>query len=298
MKKRYSIHDNKNKNKKDKSQIDKVYRKTKGTKLYLGAIISFLSIALLVVLSPLVLGKSYDYQTVDLNNPMNISSSLNMYIDDMEINKEDGLFKLVLRYQDDTKTKSLSNIKSDYKLNYITNKGNDSAKMKVVKLSDEYTVVYYQGLPKDFGVISVTIKPRYVYPELEPSDDLKDKEIKFYAVDQDIKQNNKLIVESMSDLKKDNFTYQTKAIRAEIELERDKINKLKLANEVVEKDIAKAEQELDFQTLEEQTDTKNEINSMKTTIENNKSQIEESNKKINGYEEKINQLEKTASSFE
>lgn len=229
---------------------------------------------------------------------MNISSSLNMYIDDMEINKEDGLFKLVLRYQDDTKTKSLSNIKSDYKLNYITNKGNDSAKMKVVKLSDEYTVVYYQGLPKDFGVISVTIKPRYVYPELEPSDDLKDKEIKFYAVDQDIKQNNKLIVESMSDLKKDNFTYQTKAIRAEIELERDKINKLKLANEVVEKDIAKAEQELDFQTLEEQTDTKNEINSMKTTIENNKSQIEESNKKINGYEEKINQLEKTASSFE
>ncbi|HAP9648013.1 TPA: hypothetical protein IWN98_001276 [Enterococcus faecium] len=296
MKKRYSIHDNKNK--KDKSQIDKVYRKTKGTKLYLGAIISFLSIALLIVLSPLVLGKSYDYQTVDLNNPMNISSSLNMYIDDMEINKEDGLFKLVLRYQDDTKTKSLSNIKSDYKLNYITNKGNDSAKMKVVKLSDEYTVVYYQGLPKDFGVISVTIKPRYVYPELEPSDDLKDKEIKFYAVDQDIKQNNKLIVESMSDLKKDNFTYQTKAIRAEIELERDKINKLKLANEVVEKDIAKAEQELDFQTLEEQTDTKNEINSMKTTIENNKSQIEESNKKINGYEEKINQLEKTASSFE
>lgn len=298
MKKRYSIHDNKNKNKKDKSQIDKVYRKTKGTKLYLGAIISFLSIALLIVLSPLVLGKSYDYQTVDLNNPMNISSSLNMYIDDMEINKEDGLFKLVLRYQDDTKTKSLSNIKSDYKLNYITNKGNDSAKMKVVKLSDEYTVVYYQGLPKDFGVISVTIKPRYVYPELEPSDDLKDKEIKFYAVDQDIKQNNKLIVESMSDLKKDNFTYQTKAIRAEIELERDKINKLKLANEVVEKDIAKAEQELDFQTLEEQIDTKNEINSMKTTIENNKSQIEESNKKINGYEEKINQLEKTASSFE
>lgn len=298
MKKRYSIHDNKNKNKKDKSQIDKVYRKTKGTKLYLGAIISFLSIALLIVLSPLVLGKSYDYQTVDLNNPMNISSSLNMYVDDMEINKEDGLFKLVLRYQDDTKTKSLSNIKSDYKLNYITNKGNDSAKMKVVKLSDEYTVVYYQGLPKDFGVISVTIKPRYVYPELEPSDDLKDKEIKFYAVDQDIKQNNKLIVESMSDLKKDNFTYQTKAIRAEIELERDKINKLKLANEVVEKDIAKAEQELDFQTLEEQTDTKNEINSMKTTIENNKSQIEESNKKINGYEEKINQLEKTASSFE
>ncbi|EMF0336496.1 hypothetical protein KCT23_002305 [Enterococcus faecium] len=298
MKKRYSIHDNKNKNKKDKSQIDKVYRKTKGAKLYLGAIISFLSIALLIVLSPLVLGKSYDYQTVDLNNPMNISSSLNMYIDDMEINKEDGLFKLVLRYQDDTKTKSLSNIKSDYKLNYITNKGNDSAKMKVVKLSDEYTVVYYQGLPKDFGVISVTITPRYVYPELEPSDDLKDKEIKFYAVDQDIKQNNKLIVESMSDLKKDNFTYQTKAIRAEIELEKDKINKLKLANEVVEKDIAKAEQELDFQTLEEQTDTKNEINSMKTTIENNKSQIEESNKKINGYEEKINQLEKTASSFE
>lgn len=298
MKKRYSIHENKNQKKKDKSQLDKVYRKTKGAKLYLGAIISFLSIGFLIVLSPMVLGKSYDYQTVDTSNSINVASSLNVYIDDMEINEEDGLFKLVLRYQDDTKTKSLSNVKSEYKLNYITNKGNDSAKTKVIKLSDEYTVVYYQGLPKDFGVISVTIQPRYVYPELEPSDDLKDKEIKFYAVDKDIKQNNKLEIETTSDLKKDNFVYQTKAIRTEIELEKEKIRKLELSNKVVEKDIAKAEQELDFQTLEEQIDTKNEINSMKTTIENNKAQIEESNKKISGYEEKISQLEKTASSFE
>lgn len=298
MKKRYSIHENKNQKEKNKTQIDRAYRKPKGIKLYLGALISFLSIGLLIILSPMVFGKSYDYQTVDIDNPINVASSLNMYIDDMEINREEGLFKLVFRFQDDTKTKSLSNIKSDYKLNYITNKNNDSAKMKVIKLSDEYTVVYYQGLPKNFGVISVTIKPCYVYPELEPSDDLKDKEIKFYAVDKDIKENNKLEVETTSDLKKDNFTYQTKAIRTEIELEKEKIKKLKLANKVVEKDISKAEQELDFQTLEEQTDTKNEINSMKTTIENNKAQIEESNKKISGYEDKISQLEKTASSFE
>lgn len=298
MKKRYSIHDNKNQTKKDKSQIDKVYRKTKGLKLYLGAIVSFFSIGLLIILSPMALGKDYDYQTVDLSEPQNVTSSLNMYIDDMEMNKETGLFKLVLRYEDDTKTKSLSNIKSEYKLNYITNKGKDTAKSKVVKLSDEYTVVYYEGLPKDFGVISVSISPRYVYPELEPSDDLKDKEIKFYAVDRDIKSNGKLEIESTSDLKKDNFKYQTKAIKSEIESEQDKIKKLELSNELVKKDIAKAEQELDFQTLEEQTDTKNEINSMKTTIENNKTLIEESNKKISGYKEKIDQIEKTASSFD
>lgn len=48
----------------------------------------------------------------------------------------------------------------------------------------------------------MTVNPRYIYPELEPSNDLKEKEIKFYAVDKDIKSNAKLEVESTSDLQK------------------------------------------------------------------------------------------------
>ncbi|HAP8255223.1 TPA: hypothetical protein IVZ84_002794, partial [Enterococcus faecium] len=163
MNKKYSIHNKKEPNKKNKAQIDKVYKKTKGVKLYLGAILGFLAIGMIIVFSPYVMGKSYDFETVKMSSAQNVTSSLNMYVDDMEINREAGLFKLVLRYQDDTGTKSLSNIKSDYKLNFITNKNNEDVKTKVVKLSDEYTVIYYKNLPKDFGVISVTVNPRYIY---------------------------------------------------------------------------------------------------------------------------------------
>ncbi|HAP9549246.1 TPA: hypothetical protein PW363_000849 [Enterococcus faecium] len=298
MNKKYSIHNKKETNKKNKSQIDKVYKKTKGMKLYLGAILGFLAVGMMIVFSPYVMGKSYDFETVKMNSAQNVTSSLNMYIDDMEINREDGLFKLVLRYQDDTGTKSLSNIKSDYRLNFITNKNNEGVETKIIQLSDEYTVIYYQNLPKNFGVISVTVHPRYIYPELEPSNDLKEKEIKFYAVDKDIKSNNKLEVESTSDLQKDNFKYQIKAIEKSIKDEKKSIEKMNLANEVVQKDIDKANQNLEFQTLDEQTDTKNEISSMQTTIENNKSSIEESENKIKQLEEKIKQLEKSASRFE
>ncbi|HHQ6406098.1 TPA: hypothetical protein ACSSSU_000959 [Enterococcus faecium] len=298
MNKKYSIHNKKEPNKKNKAQIDKVYKKTKGVKLYLGAILGFLAIGMMIVFSPYVMGKSYDFETVKMSSAQNVTSSLNMYVDDMEINREAGLFKLVLRYQDDTGTKSLSNIKSDYKLNFITNKNNEDVKTKVIKLSDEYTVIYYQNLPKDFGVISVTVNPRYIYPELEPSNDLKEKEIKFYAVDKDIKSNAKLEVESTSDLQKDNFKYQIKAIENSIKDEKKSIEKMNLANKVVQKDIDKANQNLEFQTLDEQTDTKNEISSMQTTIENNKSSIEESENKIKQFEEKIKQLEKSASRFE
>ncbi|HFM9142020.1 TPA: hypothetical protein ACHBCT_002490, partial [Enterococcus faecium] len=128
MNKKYSIHNKKEPNKKNKAQIDKVYKKTKGVKLYLGAILGFLAIGMIIVFSPYVMGKSYDFETVKMSSAQNVTSSLNMYVDDMEINREAGLFKLVLRYQDDTGTKSLSNIKSDYKLNFITNKNNEDVK--------------------------------------------------------------------------------------------------------------------------------------------------------------------------
>lgn len=105
-------------------------------------------------------------------------------------------------------------------------------------------------------------------------------------------------VESTSDLQKDNFKYQIKAIENSIKDEKKSIEKMNLANKVVQKDIDKANQNLEFQTLDEQTDTKNEISSMQTTIENNKSSIEESENKIKQFEEKIKQLEKSASRFE
>ncbi|MDZ5560716.1 hypothetical protein [Enterococcus cecorum] len=297
MKKKYSIHAIKEQKKKEKSQIDKTYRRTKGITLYLGALFTFMTIGLMIALTPFIFGKSYDYVTVKLNDPQNVSSSLNLIVDDMKMNKETGLFKLVLRYKEDTGTKSLSNIKSDIKLNYITNKGKNETKTKVIKLSDEYTVVYYEGLPKDFGVISVSVNPRYIYPELEPSNDLKDKEIKFYAVDNDIKSDSKLAIKSTSELKKENFKYQIKAINRDIDSLKTEINKLNLSNEINRKDIKKAKDKLDFQTFDEQTETKNEISSLNNSIESNNERIKELKETIKLYEEKIKQLEKTASSF-
>lgn len=295
--KRYSIHNNQNEKKKERSQIDKVYRKRTGLSMYLTAISTFLVAFVLIVFSPIVLGKDYDYQTVSLDNPENISSSLNLIVDDMKINKEKGLFKIVLRYQDDTGVKSLSNLESNYRLNFINNKGKSKAEMKVIKVSDEFTTIYYENLPKDFGVISVTVEPRYIYPELEPSDDLKDKEIKFYVVDKDIPENKNMKVETSSVLYKENFKYQIKSINQLVEDEKENIKRFNLSNELLEKDIKKAEQNLDFETLEEQTSTKNKISSMQTTIENNNNLVKESEEKIYQYEEKIKYLEKSSKDF-
>lgn len=297
-KKKYSIHNDQNKSKKEHSQIDKVYKKRKGMTMYITAISFFLVAFFAIVFSPFFLGKSYDYESVALDSPQNISSSLNLVVDNMEINREKGLFKIVIRYQDETGTKSLSNLKSEYRLNFINNKGKTEAKVKVLKVSDEFTTIYYENLPKDFGVISISIEPRYVYPELEPSNDLENKEIKFYAVDKDIQENKKMKVESESVLYRENFKYQINSIVQSIDSEKENINRLVLSNEILEKDIKKIENNLDFETIEEQTTSKTKISSMQTTIQNNEKQIKEIEEKIIQKEEKIKHLEKISSDFE
>lgn len=298
MSRKYSISkNNKEKNQKKSSQVDKVYKKTKASKLYLASVFTFLTLLVMIIFSPLVLEKDYDYTTVKLNDPQNISSTLNLVVDDIEINRETGLFKLILRFKNENDVKSLSNIKTEYKLNYITNKGKNEVKTKVIKLSDEYTVIYYEGLPKNFGVISVTVQPRYVYPELESSNDLKEKEIKFYVVDKDLKDNPKLQIQTTSELKKENFDYQIKAVNEDISKVKEDIKKLQLANELSRKDIKKAEDKLEFETADEQVDTKNEISSLKNSITNNNDQIEELEQTIKGYEEKIKQLKENKEDF-
>ncbi|BDP48486.1 hypothetical protein [Enterococcus faecium] len=95
MNKKNKIHNKKEPNKKNK----------KGVKLYLGAIlgflaigmiiVGFLAIGMIIVFSPYVMGKSYDFETVKMSSAQNVTSSLNMYVDDMEINREAGLIQVL-----------------------------------------------------------------------------------------------------------------------------------------------------------------------------------------------------------
>lgn len=300
MNKKYSLSKMKTekKIKRSKRETDKIYKRGKGAKLYLSAISTFLLAFIAIGISPYVFGKSYEYESVEINKAINVSGTMNLSVADMAMNRDTGLYKIVLRYDDTTGTKSLSNLKTEYKLNYITRKANSKASQKVVKLSDDTTILYFSNLPEDFGVISVTVEPRYVYPEIEPTDDLKDKEIKFYAVDTNIKSDKKLKVETISALQKDNFGYQTASIKQSIEKEQNEITKIELSNNIIKKDIKKAEENLDYQTTEEQVNTKNEISSKKTTMQNNEVRISELKNKIKQLEEKIDKLQKISSSFE
>ncbi|EPY6472551.1 hypothetical protein ACWO4B_003248 [Clostridium sporogenes] len=295
--KKFSIKNKDNKIKKKNSEIDKVYKKTKGIKLYLGALMSFLIVTMMICFSPFIVGKTYDYPTVELDKPITIASSLVLKVADMELNSDTGLLKIVITYEDETNVKSLSNLKFDYELNYISNKGKGKAIQKSIKISDDYAVVYYENLPKDFGVLSVKVNPRYVYPDLETTNDLKDKQIKFYALQKDIKENKKLKIENKSELKRDSFNYQISQIKNNIKKENKKIDICKTAIKVDAKDIEKLEHDLEFQTMDEQVETQNNISNKKNQIEVKKQEIEKLQSIIRDYENKIKKLKENIMSF-
>lgn len=296
--KKISIKDRDIENKKSKKERDKVYHKVKASKLYGSALLTFITMLVLTIFSPMVVGKSYsDYSTINLNEPINIANSLFLKVSDMEINREKGLLKLTINYEDDSNSKSLSNIKYDYTLNYIENDTNKKLKMSVVDVSEDHTVVYYEGLPEDFGVISVTIKPSYIYPELETADDLVDKEIKFYAVDKDIKENKKLKIQSDKELKIEGVQYQIKKINDSIEEEKHNIELSNIAIELAKEDILSLENSLEIQTSEEKIETYNTISTKENAItlkeeeiEKSKINIEELNKKVDILKENIKKI--------
>jgi hypothetical protein len=53
---------------------------------------------------------------------------------------------------------------------YVTDSGK-KLKTKIIRVDDNYFVVFVKNIPEGFIVLSTTIFPKYIHPEIEVSND-------------------------------------------------------------------------------------------------------------------------------
>ncbi|MBU4643297.1 hypothetical protein, partial [Bacillus toyonensis] len=178
----------KNKEKKDKRKSPNMIRNMYGITLC-----SFFAVLFFICISPLLRGANYEFEERKLNEYQLLTNDVKAAIVKKEYNPENKTLRIDYAFKSDSNnSKSLSNL--DYKVDnrYIKQETND-VKTKVLRPSDDYLVVISTNVPEDFGVISSTVKPEYIHPELENDpNDLKEKGMKTY-----IKESQKMINENL-----------------------------------------------------------------------------------------------------
>ena len=258
-------------------------------KLYLSSFGVFILGFMFIFASPLVFGGSYSYPEAALNQHQTINNNISIALVTKEINPSKNLLRLDYSIRETGSGASLSNVEYQVKSQYI--KGKEPLDVTVHKVSDTYLIILVKGMPEDFGVISTTIAPRYIHPELQNTEDLTDREVKFYINESAEIVNHDLAESTEMEYKKEHISYQQNLLKEEIEQQEKSIETSKLSIKEVNNQIEVLENEMIYQTSEEKFETTNSINGYKTAITQHEKDIDESNKSIEELQERIQLLE-------
>jgi len=265
------------------------------TRLYLTCFGLFVATFLFIFISPMIFGGNYSYAEAKVNEHYPINNGIELALIKKEYNPEKQFMRLDFSIEKSNSNSSLSNIEYQISSQYI--KDRKQLEVEVTKVNDNYVVAIIKGIPEGYSVLSTTIKPEYVHPELEKVDDLNDREVKIYVNESSKIENNKLKIGTEKQYQKEYISYQQEEIKEQIEESKKEISKNNLAIEEVNKTIKKLENEMSYQTESEKFTTQNDVNSNKTKIQQFEEKIDLANQNIDELNEKMKLLEEKKGSI-
>ncbi|WP_260288400.1 coiled-coil domain-containing protein [Peribacillus aracenensis] len=250
----------------------------------------------IIFISPMLSGGTYKFEEAQKNEYKTLSNSLQIALVKKEYNSEKQFMRMDFSVKNSTNETSIWDIKYEINSKYIKD-DKKPLKTEVTQINDHYFVVVIKDIPKGFSVLSTTIVPKYVHPELQQYDDLEERSVKIYINESKKIVNNQLKNGNERDFKIEYITFQQKDLKDEITFNKKEIESNKLAINEIEKEIAELELDMQYQTDEEKFETKNNINSYKTTIQTHQNDIDTFVQKVEGLNKKIKLLEEKRASL-
>ena len=271
----------------------KKFKRTKFSKgkQYLLTLFIFFVAIIAIMISPNIMGKDYNYDSINLNEEETLGADFSSQVTDVTYNPSKNLIKLSFKYIDRNPISRLSNLNLKYQFKYINDQKNaaSSKKVKEIKVSDEYVVVYLEGVPEKFGVVSASIEPELTHAK-DDEKKFNGSEWKFYIVEDKVKIDKSMKEMKGTDLVNEGVEEEIKAVDKEISDVNGQINDLQIEIDLTKKEITSKENDLDFLTAEEKQEFESDINSMKSSILSSENRINEFKERIGKYKQKIELL--------
>lgn len=269
--------------------------KQSATKLYLTTLSIFLLAFGFIFISPYIIGGSYSYENTPLDEYQILSNNISIALVNKEYNPEKGIMRMDYSLKESTTTSSLSNVQ--YEISSQDIKNREPHKVENIRVNDNYLVVLVEDLPKDFAVLSTTIVPSYIHPEIENSNDLESRSIKIYVNEEEKIVNNDLKKQSISQYQNEYISFQQESLKEEITLKKKELDANNIKIKELNNLISELEVETNYQTEEEKFETKKAINSHLTTITTHEKDIKEIQDEIKELKEKIELLDEKRKSI-
>ncbi|MEK4181690.1 hypothetical protein NSQ61_19805 [Aeribacillus sp. FSL K6-1121] len=249
-----------------------------------------------VFISPIFTGKSYSFEDATLNEYDFLTNTTEIALVKKEYNPDRQLMRLDFSLREATADSKLSNMEYEIESKYITD-SSKKLKTKIIRVDDNYLVVFVKNIPEGFSVLSTTIFPKYIHPEIEVSNDLQDRSFKIYVKESDKIINNSLAIQSKDKYQKEYISFEQDLVRNEIQKKLKEIKNREIAISDLSKSISNLETDINYQTESEKLETNNQINSHKTKISQYEDEIDTLKNEVEDLKQKILLLEKKKVNF-
>jgi len=276
-----------------KFKDEKKQRKSTNSKrkAYLFTLASFMVSIFILCISPAFTGATYKYDELKIGAYQPLTNGVQIAIAKKVYNPKKQMLRIDYSLQAENGSQVLSNLKYKVENKYIKQK-QDDVKTTVYRASDNYIVVISKNIPEEFGVVSSTVTPEYIHPELEyDPNDLKEQSLKSYILEKAKLKDTSLKEESKADyeleyiaLSQKNLVKEIKDLDTKIKDKKEANKQLKIKNEALSKDM-------DYQTEDEKAQTLNDINENTSTISNNEIEIEDLKNEKKTKQDKIKLLD-------
>lgn len=264
-------------------------KKLTSTQLYLFTLVFFILCFMFIFISPAIIGKSYPYKETVLNEYESLSNTTEIALVKKQYNPNKKIMRLDFAIRETSTSSSLPNIEYEVNSQYITDR--KPLNSKIIRVNNNYVVVIIKEIPEGFNVLSTTLIPNYIHPELEETNDLEDKSFKVYVKETDKIKNPLLKIQTDGEYQDEYISFQQNLLKKDIEKKEKQISNKKLGIKELQRTVSELEGELEYQTESEKLKTNNVINSHQTDITQYEDEIELLQKEIGELEEKINLLE-------
>ena len=257
------------KNKKVRLDWSSVYHRPRASTLNLIVIGIFVLAISLILATPNFLGRIYNFDIVNLREAMTLIPGVNVEVFNVQFNEETGILEVVLRRSEGLHNNQLmSNLVFEYDANIHNHSRNHQPVLNVVDLNSEFTFLYYEDLPADWGAMRISITTSHLHPELVFTMQNNEQTLDMFFLQSEVPVNNdleKTIITSV--LYGRSLGYEIQRMDSEINDELALIELNDTAINLMLSDISELERRMVRSTTDQRESILNDISNIERSID-------------------------------
>jgi len=258
-------------------------------KRYLMILGGFVLVLLVILLLGGFMGQNFNFADAGLDQFQPMGGNLHVAMVRREYNPEQELMRLDFLLEDAMSTTRLSNLEFETEVRYIS--GTRPLSIETIQVNDHFVVMYIENLPQNFGVLSVTLTPHLIHPELHGSFNLSGAGIRMYVNEADELLNLGLMRSADVDHQRDHISVEKRFLRAEISEKEEAIYQHEFSISFLQDAIDRLQSEMQYMTRSEQEIAYQTITGHEASIANHERNISDLSSEVEELQERIVLLE-------